>query len=446
MMDFAQKAAGCSVFSKIEFRKGNNQIPMNPADICKTAITTPFGLFEYTRMPFGLRNASNTFQRMIDRVTGDLDFCFAFQDDLEVASQTEELHRRHLRQIFQRLREHGLVINAEKCVFGASTIDFLGHRVDASGVRPLPAYVEAVVDFPPPTNVKELQGFLGLLNFYRKFLPGVASTLRPFTDALRGGGKGADRIVWTPEMATAFSSSKQVLAKATYLAHPLPGAAISLTVDASSTHVGAGLHQRRPGSVVWEPLGFFSKKLDPAQTRYSAFDRELLACASGIRHFRYMLEGRKFTIFTDHKPLTFAISRVSDPWTARQSRQLSYVAEYTSDIRHIAGVNNVVADTLSRPPVLAAVLHVDPPALLRPASVPARVKVPSGSLAGALQAGPTSPSPLSQPVQWSPSSVQDVSDFASMQLISAVTAASGALVDFEALAVAQQSCPATAAL
>jgi hypothetical protein len=122
------------------------------------------------------------------------------------------------------------------------------------------------------------------------------------------------------------------------------------------------------------------------------------------------------------------------------------MSEYTSDIRHIAGVNNVVADTLSRLPVLAAVLHVDPPASLRLASVPARVKVPSGSLAGALQAGPTSPSPPSQPVQWSPSSVQDVSDFASMQLISAVTAASGVLVDFQALAVAQQSCPATAAL
>jgi cleavage and polyadenylation specificity factor subunit 1 len=176
MLDFANVAAGCSIFSKIDLRKGYHQIPMHPDDICKTAITTPFGLFEYTRMPFGLRNAGNTCQRKIDRVKQQLDFCFAYQDDLELASKSEAEHRRHLWEIFLRLREHGLVINAEKCMFGASSIDFLGHRVDAAGVTPLPQYVEAVMDFPAPTNVKELQGFLGLLNFYRRFLPGVAKT------------------------------------------------------------------------------------------------------------------------------------------------------------------------------------------------------------------------------------------------------------------------------
>jgi hypothetical protein len=102
----------------------------------------------------------------------------------------------------------------------------------------------------------------------------------------------------------------------------------------------------------WQPLGFFSKKLEAAQQKYSAFDRELFACYSGIRHFRYLLDGRRFAIFTDHKLLTYALARVSGPWTAHQSRQLSYMAEYTSDIRHIVGAANVVADTLSRPPVI----------------------------------------------------------------------------------------------
>ncbi len=100
----------------------------------------------------------------------------------------------------------------------------------------------------------------------------------------------------------------------------------------------------------WEPLGFFSKKLDPAQTRYSAYDRELLACVSGIRHFRFMLEGRRFTLYTDHKPLTFALTKAAVPWTARQCRHLSYISEFTNDIRHVAGTDNVVADTMSRPP------------------------------------------------------------------------------------------------
>ena len=125
-------------------------------------------------------------------------------------------------------------------------------------------------------------------------------------------------------------------------------------VDASATHVGACLQQQLVGRKDWQPLGFFSKKLDPAQEKYSAFDRELFACYAGIRHFCHMLEGRRFAVYTDHKPLTYALSRVSDPWTARQSRQLSYVAEYTSDIRHITGATNIVADTLSRPPGHAA--------------------------------------------------------------------------------------------
>ena len=121
-------------------------------------------------------------------------------------------------------------------------------------------------------------------------------------------------------------------------------------VDASADHVGAALQQRRSAAADWQPLAFFSKKLEPAQMRYSAFDRELFACVAGIRHFRYMLEGRPFTIYTDHKPLTFALGKVSEPWTAMQSRQLSYVAEFTTDIRHIPGSENIVADTLSRPP------------------------------------------------------------------------------------------------
>jgi transposase InsO family protein len=133
-------------------------------------------------------------------------------------------------------------------------------------------------------------------------------------------------------------------------------AEISLLVDASADHIGAALQQRPHLAAPWRPLGFFSRKLDAAQVKYSAFDRELLACVSGFRHFRHMLEGREFTIYTDHKPLTYALSRSLDPWSARQARQLSYLAEHTVDIRHISGEEKVVADTLSRPPSSAVAL------------------------------------------------------------------------------------------
>jgi hypothetical protein len=123
--------------------------------------------------------------------------------------------------------------------------------------------------------------------------------------------------------------------------------------EASADHVGTALRQRRSAAADCQPLAFFSKKLEPAQMRYCAVDRELFACVAGIRQLRYMLEGHPFTIYTDHKPLTFALGKVLEPWTAMQSRQLSYLAEFTTDIRHILGSENIVADTLSRPPLAA---------------------------------------------------------------------------------------------
>jgi hypothetical protein len=183
MMDFTTRVAGCKVFSKIDLRKGYLQIPMHPADIQKTAITTPFGLFEFLRLPFGFRNVGNTFQRKMDRVTGDLEYTFTYLDDLMVFSQTAEEHEKHLHHTLSRLQAHCLVLNLEKCVFGASSVDFLGHRVSHQGVSPLPAYVKSVSKFPEPTHIKDLQAFLGLVNFYRKFLPAIASTLRPLTDS-----------------------------------------------------------------------------------------------------------------------------------------------------------------------------------------------------------------------------------------------------------------------
>jgi hypothetical protein len=152
-------------------------------------------------------------------------------------------------------------------------------------------------------------------------------------------------------MEATFKQVKQMLCAATALVHPDPAAAISLAVDASDSHVGAVLQQGIGAGK--RPLAFYSKKLDAAQTRYSAFDRELLAAYLAIRHFRYSLEGRRFVLYTDHKPLTFALRKAADPWTARQQHQLAFIAEYTSEIQHIAGGDNVVADMLSRPATTA---------------------------------------------------------------------------------------------
>jgi cytoskeleton-associated protein 5 len=148
-------------------------------------------------------------------------------------------------------------------------------------------------------------------------------------------------------MEAAFERDKEAVCEMAQLAHPDPEAEISLAADASDTHIGAVLQQKMAAGC--RPLSFYSKKLSSTEERYSACDRELWAIFSGIRHFRYLLEGRQFHVLTDHKPLTTALHRVSEPWSAKQQRQLAYIAEYTADICHIAGKDNVVADALSRP-------------------------------------------------------------------------------------------------
>ena len=330
--DFSAHLAGMKVFSKVDLIRGYHQIPVAAEDIPKTAVITPFGLFEFLRMPFGLKNAAQAFQRLMDTVCQGLDATFVYIDDILVASKDAKSHEQHLRQLFKRLQEHGLVINVSKCKFAKDSLDFLGYHINHTGTTPLPERVQAITKFNRPTTVKGLQEFVGMVNFYRRFIPAAARIMAPLFVALSGKPKV---LFWDDTMTKAFEDTKTALAKAALLTHPRRDAPISTTSDASDEAVGAVLEQFVDGA--WVPLAFFSKKLRPPERKYSAFDRELLALYLSVRHFRYFLEGRKFIAFTDHKPLTFSMSKASEPWSARQQRQLSYISEFTTDIRHIQG-------------------------------------------------------------------------------------------------------------
>jgi hypothetical protein len=151
MADLAARLDGCTFFSKLDLRKGYLQVPVATTDIPKTAIITPFGLFEFLRMPFGLRNAGMTFQRLMDSLLGNLPFAFVYLDDILVASPSAAKHRRHLAVVFSLLQDNGLIVNVDKCTFGVSSMEFLGHSIGPSGIKPLPSRVQAIAEFSRPT-------------------------------------------------------------------------------------------------------------------------------------------------------------------------------------------------------------------------------------------------------------------------------------------------------
>ena len=181
---------------------------MNKGDIPKTAVITPFGLFEWIRMPFGLRNAGCTFQRMMDQILGDIPHCFVYVNDLLIASPDATSHLDHVRQVFDRLRLHGLSINPAKSEFAKPEFEYLGMMVSSKGWFPLQKHTEVISSFPRPVDKKGLQRFLGILNFYWRFIKGAAGILAPLTEGLKGK---VSTISWTLEMNQAFAVAKSLL-------------------------------------------------------------------------------------------------------------------------------------------------------------------------------------------------------------------------------------------
>lgn len=345
--DFHCILQGKNIFSKIDLFKAYYQIPIAEEDKHKTAIITPFGLYEFNVMSFGLRNAPSTFQRFINEVMFGLDFVFPYLDDILIASSSIEEHRAHLKLVLERLSSYGLRINISKSIFGVNELGFLGYWVTSEGSRPLPERVQAILEYKLPDKLHELRTFLGIVNYYRRYLKDAAQTQAVLHDYLKGAKKKDNRqIQWTDEAKRMFDKCKHDIANAALLAFPNSELPLALCTDASNFAVGSVLQQLENGN--WRPIAFFSQKLSQSQKVYSTYDRELLGIYLSVKKFKHLLEARDFIIFTDHKPLTFAFKQSNEKASPRQMRQLQYISQFSTDIRHVSGQDNIVADALSR--------------------------------------------------------------------------------------------------
>ena len=251
----------------------------------------------------------------------------------------EETHLADLRQLSIRFEDYGIQINVEKSMLGVSSLDFLGHSISSAGIAPLPSKCEAIQRFPKLFTQRQLNEFLGMINYYNRFIPHCSLLLQPLYSMVKPCKRGQSvTFEWTPEAEAAFSSAKEALCRVFTLFFSSPDANTSISTDASSIGVGD----------CWKPVAFFSKKFTPAEAKYSAFDRELLAIYCAIKRFRYFVEGQQFNVFTYHKPLTTIFHKVKSTYTSRQLRHIEYVSQFTTDIHYIKGFDNTPADALSR--------------------------------------------------------------------------------------------------
>ena len=297
---------GMTVFSKLDLVRGYNQIPMDSDSVEKTAVITPFGLFEYCRMPFGLCNASQTFQRCMNELFGSLPFVFVYIDDILVFSANEEEHKSHIRQVFEILSKNNLLIGSEKCEFVKKSVSFLGYDISPRGIKPRKSKCEALEMVQPAETVKDLHSFLGAIGFYRHHIRNFAKIAAPLHDRLKIAKSKSEKLDWTDEELTAFVLLKEQLYSIIEHSFVDPSSnEFVVTSDASNRAIGAALYQIVGGKQ--NTIQFYSRKLTETETKYSTFDKELLAAHDAIQHLLPSIDGQSTTLLTDHKPLVSAL-------------------------------------------------------------------------------------------------------------------------------------------
>ena len=339
--DIFDQLDGANYFTKIDLRSGYHQIRLDESSIPLTAFRTRYGHYEFLVLPFGLTNAPASFMTLMNDIFRDqLDkFVIVYLDDILVYSKSWKEHLSHIKTVLQVLHNKKLYGKLSKCYFGLKEVEYLGHILQPSGVRVDPHKTDVISKWDLPTCKKDVQSFLGLVNYYRRFIKNCSAIAKPLTSLTKNVP-----FQWTAEHDTAFRSLKSAITTAPVLKAYSPEAPIIVTTDASSYAIGAVLEQITPDGI--HPVAFTSRTLNPAEQNYAPHELELLAIVDTLRTWRSYLHGKKFTVHTDHYPLRYL--QTQEQLSARQVRWLERLVEFDFQIIPIKGKSNLVADALSR--------------------------------------------------------------------------------------------------
>lgn len=358
--EMSQKWVGCRYFSKIDLKKAYLQLNVHKDSQKYLTVNTHKGLFQYTRLVYGVASAPALFQQTMDQILSGLKGVTCYIDDVLVAGRTLDQAERRLHRVINRLAKFNVRVNLSKCIFLQETVEYIGHKVDSQGLHPLPCKVNALKNAPIPTSADELGTFLGVLNYYHEFIPMLSAVAQPLYEA----ANKAD-WVWSHDLTVCYQKVKDLLTSDLLLVPYDPAKPIIVTADASPKGVGGVLSLLENGKE--RPVMFTSRTLSKAELKYSQIEKEALALVFTLKKFHKYLYGRKFTLFTDHKPLTFIFDvnkNIPSLSRARIQRWALIMSAYQYDLKFRKGVDNVPADLLSRLPIpepdsFHAVLYCD---------------------------------------------------------------------------------------
>ncbi|XP_048579360.1 uncharacterized protein K02A2.6 [Nematostella vectensis] len=346
--DLQEKMNGGSFFSKLDLTKAYSQIPLDDSAKQFTTLTTHKGLYAYNRLPFGVASSAAIFQRQMDRIFKDLPQVLCYQDDILVTGRDSEEHLTNLEEVLRRLHANGLTAQREKCEFMQPSLKYLGHVIDKDGIHPTSDKVEAIKTAPSPQDVTQLRAFLGLVNYYQKFLPNLSQVLQPLHQLLKKDTKW----YWSAECQKAFTSVKSMITVDNVLVPYNPDLPIILDCDASAYGLGAVLSHQIPDGTE-RPIAFASRTMNSSEKNYAQIDKEALSIVFGVTRFHIYLYGRNFTLRTDHQPLMAILGpkRGIPPIAAmRMQRWATKLSAYSYDIQYRSSNDHSNADALSRLP------------------------------------------------------------------------------------------------